>query len=142
MTFCPFRCQFLESRFNQSILLLHGSGCVRAAVSAKAVAPRGYSVITLCKGAEQSLDMVPQCGADHGRNIMLNTNPVPISELSDTELDSVAAGTGWAHSFKQVAVGNVAAQLAANNQANLAVVNILSGQGGVQSNNNNAGNQA
>ena len=71
---------------------------------------------------------------------MLTIDPVPISELSDAELDSVAAG--WGYSFKQVAVLNVAAQYAANNQANAAFVNIHSDQGGSQSNNNNAGNQA
>lgn len=65
---------------------------------------------------------------------MITTDPVPISELSDTELDAVAAG--W-----QVAIFNVAAQFAANNQANLAVANIFSRQGGNQVNNNNAGNQ-
>ena len=70
---------------------------------------------------------------------MRNTDPVPISELSDTELDAVAAGRGYA---KQVAFFNVAAQYAANNQANLSVVNIRSDQGGSQYNNNNAGNQA
>jgi len=71
---------------------------------------------------------------------MLNTDPVPIFELSDTELASVAAGYGY--SFKQVAILNVAGQYAVNNQANAAFVNILSSQGGTQSNNNNAGNQA
>lgn len=71
---------------------------------------------------------------------MRNTDPVLISELSDTEFDSVAAA-GWGYT-KQVAVLNVAAQFSSNNQANAAFVNILSKQGGVQSNNNNAGNQA
>ena len=65
---------------------------------------------------------------------MVTTDPVPISELSDTELDSVAAG--W-----QIAVYNVALQAAVNNQANLAVANIFARQGGNQTNNNNAGNQ-
>ncbi len=40
---------------------------------------------------------------------MTNTNPVAISELSDAELDSVAAG--WGYSFKQLALGNTAVQL-------------------------------
>lgn len=71
---------------------------------------------------------------------MLNTDLVPISELSDAELDSVAVGHGY--SFKQVAILNVAGQYAVNNQANAAFVNILSSQGSSQSNNNNAGNQA
>ena len=71
---------------------------------------------------------------------MRNTDPVPISGLSDTELDAVAAA-GWGYT-KQVALFNVAAQYAANNQANLAVVNVRSDQGGSQYNNNNAGNQA
>ena len=71
---------------------------------------------------------------------MPTTDPVPISGLSDAELDSVAAG--FSYSFKQVAILNVAAQYAANNQANAAFVNIRSDQGGNQNNNNNAGNQA
>jgi hypothetical protein len=69
---------------------------------------------------------------------MSNTQAVAISELSDTELDAVAAGTGW---FGQVAIGNFALQLATNNQLNAAVVNVGSSQGGNQTNNNNAGNQ-
>lgn len=71
---------------------------------------------------------------------MLNTNLI-VSELSDSELDCVAAGYG-SYSFKQVALGNVAVQLAANNQVNLAAFNYKSDQGGSQVNNNNAGNQA
>ena len=71
---------------------------------------------------------------------MLNTEPVAISDLSDAELDAVAAG--WGYSFKQVAVGNFALQLATNAQVNAAVLNVHSTQGGSQSNNNNAGNQA
>ena len=70
---------------------------------------------------------------------MRNTDPVPISELSDAELDAVAAGYGY---FKQIAAFNVAAQFSSNNQANAAFVNIYSNQGGSQYNNNNAGNQA
>ena len=72
---------------------------------------------------------------------MLNTEAVAISDLSDAELDAVAAGTGY-YSFKQIAVGNFALQIATNNQVNAAVLNIHSAQGGSQSNNNNAGNQA
>ena len=67
---------------------------------------------------------------------MRNTDPVPISELSDTDLDAVAAGWGY---FKQVAAYNVAAQFAQNNQANLAVVNYRSVEGGSEYNNKNAG---
>ena len=63
-----------------------------------------------------------------------------ISELSDAELDAVAAG--WGHSFKQFSFGNTAVQVAANNQLNIAGVNYRSSQGGDQANNNNAGNQA
>lgn len=71
---------------------------------------------------------------------MSNTQPVMVSNLSDAELDTVAAG--WGYSFKQVAFGNFALQLATNNQVNAAVLNIGSSQGGSQANNNNAGNQA
>lgn len=63
-----------------------------------------------------------------------------VVDLSDSELDYVAAG--WGYSFKQFALGNVAVQVAANNQVNLAAINVGSAQGGSQSNNNNAGNQA
>ena len=70
---------------------------------------------------------------------MLNTEPAVISDLSDAELDVVAAG--YSYSFKQISVGNFALQLATNNQLNAAVVNVRSSQGGNQSNNNNAGNQ-
>ena len=83
--------------------------------------------------------MAPRYGANQGRKTMITTHPVPISELSDTELDTVAAGGGY---FVQVAKYNVAKQWAANYQANLAVVNYDSSQGGSQVNNNNAGNQA
>ena len=62
-----------------------------------------------------------------------------ISDLSDAELDAVAAGYGY--SFKQVALGNFALQLASNNQVNASLFSVRSSQGGVQSNNNNAGNQ-
>jgi hypothetical protein len=65
---------------------------------------------------------------------------VPVSDLSDAELDVVAAGTGY--SFKQISIGNFALQFATNNQANAAFVNVRSDQGGNQTNNNNAGNQA
>ena len=71
---------------------------------------------------------------------MRNTDPVLISELSDAELDVVAAA-GWGYT-KQAALFNVAAQYATNNQANAAFVNIHSDQGGSQYNNNNAGNQS
>ena len=71
---------------------------------------------------------------------MLTTDSILISELSDTELDSVAAGYGYK---KQVAADNVALQLfTSNNQLNLAGANIFAKQGGGQTNNNNAGNQA
>lgn len=63
-----------------------------------------------------------------------------VCDLSDAELDSVAAG--WGYSFKQVALGNLAVQVAENNQLNIAALNVRSRQGNSQSNNNNAGNQA
>ena len=71
---------------------------------------------------------------------MTNTNPVAISELSDADLDSVAAG--WGYSFKQLALGNTAVQVAENNQLNISAFSYGSRQGGSQANNNNAGNQA
>ncbi len=66
---------------------------------------------------------------------MPNTKVMTISELSDIELDSVAAGRG-----RQVAVDNVAIQFARNAQANLSLFSDGANQGGNQSNNNNAGN--
>ncbi len=71
---------------------------------------------------------------------MLNSVPVAISDLSDAELDAVAAGYGY--SFKQAALGNFALQIASNNQVNASFISVRSIQGGGQSNNNNAGNQA
>lgn len=73
-------------------------------------------------------------------NNMTNTDAMAITELSDAELDTVAAG--WGYSFKQFALGNTAVQVAANNQLNIAAFNYNSSQGGSQVNNNNAGNQA
>ena len=70
---------------------------------------------------------------------MTNTDSMAITELSDAELDTVAAA---GYSFKQFSYGNVAVQIAANNQLNIAGINYKSSQGGSQSNNNNAGNQA
>lgn len=69
---------------------------------------------------------------------MTDTDSMAITELSDAELDTVAAG----FSFKQYAFGNIAVQVAQNNQLNIAGVNYRSSQGGGQANNNNAGNQA
>ncbi len=71
---------------------------------------------------------------------MLNSLPVAISDLSDAELDAVAAGYGY--SFKQIALGNFALQIASNNQVNAAFISVRSSQGGGQTNNNNAGNMA
>ncbi len=71
---------------------------------------------------------------------MFNTESSLVSDLSDAELDCVAAG--WGYSFKQFSGGNFALQLASNNQFNAAVLNVGSNQGGNQTNNNNAGNQA
>ena len=71
---------------------------------------------------------------------MLDSVPVAISDLSDAELDAVAAGYGY--SFKQAALGNFALQIASNSQVNASFISVRSSQGGAQSNNNNAGNQA
>ena len=71
---------------------------------------------------------------------MTDTNALMISDLSDAELDTVAAG--WGYSFKQFALGNTAVQVAANNQVNISGLSYHSSQGGAQGNNNNAGNQA
>ena len=73
---------------------------------------------------------------------MLDSVPVAISDLSDAELDAVAAGNGYSYSFKQLAAVNLAPQIASNNQVNASLFSVRSSQGGSQSNNNNAGNQA
>lgn len=60
---------------------------------------------------------------------------VMISELSDTELDAVAAGTGGYSRNSNNNIRNVAvAQAASNNQLNLALFSRNAGQGGSQSN--------
>lgn len=69
---------------------------------------------------------------------MSNIEATMISELSDVELDVVAAGRH--HSSGQVAFDNFALQIAANSQLNVAVASDGAGQGGDQSNRNNAGN--
>ncbi len=69
---------------------------------------------------------------------MLNIEITMISELSDIELDAVAAG--HRHSSGQSAYGNFALQIATNGQLNVAVASDGAGQGGNQSNSNNAGN--
>jgi hypothetical protein len=67
---------------------------------------------------------------------MTTTAIAPISELSDAELDTVAAA---GYNF-QVAKYNFALAYQSNKQVNAAVVNIYSNQGGDQTNINNSGN--
>lgn len=66
---------------------------------------------------------------------MPNNEVMTVSELSDIELDFVAAGRG-----RQVAFGNIAIQFARNAQTNLSLFSDSAGQGGAQTNLNNAGN--
>ncbi len=68
---------------------------------------------------------------------MSNTEVI-FSKLSDLELDAVAAGNH--RSSRQVAVGNFALQIARNDQVNVSYKSSGAGQGGNQSNVNNAGN--
>ncbi len=63
-----------------------------------------------------------------------------ISELSDAELDVVAAAGQYYGTFAQVSLGNIAVGVQVNNQVNVAVLSFGSTQGGNQSNFNNAGN--
>jgi hypothetical protein len=66
---------------------------------------------------------------------MTDKDSVAITELSDAELDTVAAGS------YQVAWYNAAVAVQTNYQLNAAALNVFNYQGGSQTNNNNAGNQ-
>ncbi len=69
---------------------------------------------------------------------MSNDTAMTISELSDADLDAVAAGSH--HGSGQYARDNFALQFASNRQTNLALGSDNAGQGGNQTNSNNAGN--
>ncbi len=62
-----------------------------------------------------------------------------LCELSDAELDAVAAGSGFHNAFAQVSIGNIAIGFQVNNQVNVAVLSLGVFQGGSQTNINNAG---
>ncbi len=61
-------------------------------------------------------------------------------ELSDAELDLVAAAGSYHGAFANVSVGNIAVGFQVNNQVNIAILSFGSVQGGSQTNINNAGN--
>ena len=62
-----------------------------------------------------------------------------LCQLSDAELDLVAAGGGHHHRLAQISIGNIAIGIQINNQVNIAVLSAGAMQGGSQSNFNNAG---
>ncbi len=100
------------------------------------MAPKEYSAAALC-GVEQLTpqNKAPQYGAIMKEHKMTNTQVAMISELSDLELDTVAAGRRG-----QVAVDNFALQIASNAQVNISSRSRDALQGGNQGNTNNAGN--
>ncbi len=63
-----------------------------------------------------------------------------VCELSDAELDLVAAPGGYHGALVSISVGNIALGFQVNNQVNIAILSIGSVQGGSQTNINNAGN--
>ena len=66
--------------------------------------------------------------------------PVAVCELSDAELDLVAAAGSYHGAFVDISVGNIAIGFQVNNQVNVAILSFGSVQGGSQTNINNSGN--
>lgn len=62
-----------------------------------------------------------------------------VCELSDAELDLVAAAGSPRGSLVNVSIGNIAIGFQVNNQVNVAVLSFGSVQGGSQTNINNSG---
>ena len=62
-----------------------------------------------------------------------------LCELSDAELDLVAAAGSPRGSLVNVSIGNIAIGFQVNNQVNIAVLSLGSIQGGSQTNINNSG---
>ncbi len=62
-----------------------------------------------------------------------------VCELSDAELDLVAAAGTSRGSLVNVSIGNIAVGFQLNNQINIAVLSLGSIQGGSQTNINNSG---
>ena len=73
---------------------------------------------------------------DERQNAVANYEAAALYQLSDAELDLVAAGR---HRFAQVSIGNIAIGFQINNQVNIAVLSAGAMQGGSQTNFNNAG---
>ncbi len=104
--------------------------------------PKEYGATALCKEARiQSLDYSPMLRDALQRKSHMANNAVMISDLSDIELDAVAAGTSSPrynnnnnNNNKNVNVN----QNANNNQNNNANNSFQAGQGGSQSNSNSA----
>ena len=76
---------------------------------------------------------------DECRNAAAAYDAAALCQLSDDELDLVAAGGGHRYKLAQVSVGNIAIGIQVNNQINIAVLSAGAVQGGSQSNLNNAG---
>lgn len=62
-----------------------------------------------------------------------------VCELSDAELDLVAAAGSTRGSLVNISIGNIAIGFQLNNQINIAVLSLGSIQGGSQTNINNSG---
>ena len=75
---------------------------------------------------------------DERQNAAAAYEGAALCQLTDAELDLVAAGAGR-HRFSQVSIGNIAIGFQINNQINIAVLSAGATQGGSQSNFNNAG---
>ena len=73
---------------------------------------------------------------DERQNAVANYEAAALCQLSDAELDLVAAGR---QRFAQVSIGNIAIGFQINNQVNIAVLSPGATQGGSQTNFNNAG---
>ncbi len=102
--------------------------------------PKEYGATALCKEARiQSLDYSPMLRDALQRKSHMANNAVMISDLSDIELDAVAAGTTSSSRSNNNNNRNVNVnQNANNNQNNNANNSFQAGQGGSQSNSNTA----
>ncbi len=67
------------------------------------------------------------------------TYDAAVCELSDAELDLVAAAGSFRGAFANISIGNIAIGFQVNNQINIAVLSLGSIQGGSQTNINNSG---
>jgi len=101
--------------------------------------PKEYGATALCKEARiQSLDYSPMLRDALQRKSHMANNAVMISDLSDIELDAVAAGTTSSSRSNNNNRNVNVNQNANNNQNNNANNSFQANQGGGQSNSNTA----